>query len=381
VASRTSPASSSMSSTMTCLPRRPVAPLLSATPASNALLVLPHAAPLVSSRSPLLSLRVEMIQTDKINSTLKPLIQHSGGFPQRILYCCRRVEMIQTDADMKALIKNAPFLYTHSFGTCAATRRQPYLPARRPSATTATGNAIRERLLSLSSACRHHVAANPTSPASTTSSSLKGVRQDLQVTRRRQGREHQPPAWNMAGKPVQLPSSDPGLHPSRQGLDHLRSHQAPGSSARLGHPHSGVDQLPTAACSVTALPSVRRYAGCQGRLPGLVYGYIYIHTIPTVLASLSTPTLPPGVKENQRYPFNRDERQTANMGGPDPQFNLFKYLISEKRCCESRVSKDLKRLSRLRVSLVVANHRGANIVDEDNSLKSAKEHKFMQRNE
>jgi eukaryotic translation initiation factor 2C len=31
--------------------------------------------------------------------------------------------------------------------------------------------------------------------------------------------------------------------------------------------------------------------------------------------------------------------------------------------------------------LVVANHRGANIVDEDNSLKSAKEHKFMQRNE
>jgi hypothetical protein len=112
-----------------------------------------------------------------------------------------------------------------------------------------------------------------------------------------------------------------------------------------------------------------------------VYGYIYIHTIPTVLASLSTPTFPPGVKENQRYPFNRDERQTANMGGPDPQFNLFKYLISEKRCCESRVSKDLKRLSRLRVSLVVANHRGANIVDEDNSLKSAKEHKFMQRNE
>ena len=44
-----------------------------------------------------------------------------------------------------------------------------------------------------------------------------------------------------------------------------------------------------------------------------MYGYIYIHTIPTVLASLSTPTLPPGVKENQRYPFNRDERQTANM--------------------------------------------------------------------
>jgi hypothetical protein len=278
VASRTSPALSSMSSTMTCFPRRPVAPLVSATPASNALLVLPHAAPLVSSRSPLLSLRVEMIQTDKINSTLKPLIQHSGGFPQRILYCCRRVEMIQTDADMKALIKNAPFLYTHSFGTCAATCRQPYLPARRPSATTATGNAIRERLLSLSSACRHHVVANPTSPASTTSSSLKGVRQDLQVTRRRQGREHQPPAWNMAGKPVQLPSSDPGLHPSRQGLDHLRSHQAPGSSTRLGHPHSGVDQLPTAACSVTALPSVRRYAGCQGRLPGLVYGYIYIYT-------------------------------------------------------------------------------------------------------
>jgi hypothetical protein len=94
---------------MTCLPRRPVAPLVSATPASNALLVLPHAAPLVSSRSPLLSLRVGMIQTDKINSTLKPLIQHSGGFPQRILYCCRRVEMIQTDADTKALIKKAPF--------------------------------------------------------------------------------------------------------------------------------------------------------------------------------------------------------------------------------------------------------------------------------
>ena len=49
---------------------------------------------------------------------------------------------------------------------------------------------------------------------------------------------------------------------------------------------------------------------------------------------------------------------------------------------ESRVSKGLKRLSKLRV---VANHRGANIVDEyvidKILLKSAKEHKFMQRNE
>jgi eukaryotic translation initiation factor 2C len=49
---------------------------------------------------------------------------------------------------------------------------------------------------------------------------------------------------------------------------------------------------------------------------------------------------------------------------------------------ESRVSKGLKRLSKLRV---VANHRGANIVDEyvidKIMLKSAKEHKFMQRNE
>lgn len=36
------------------------------------------AAPLVSSRSPLLSLHVEMIQTGKINSMLKPLIQHTA---------------------------------------------------------------------------------------------------------------------------------------------------------------------------------------------------------------------------------------------------------------------------------------------------------------
>jgi hypothetical protein len=111
-----------------------------------------------------------------------------------------------------------------------------------------------------------------------------------------------------------------------------------------------------------------------------VWLYIYTHDPNGPCLSINADVAPRGQGE-PALPLQPRREQTANMGGPDPQFNLFKYLISEKRCCESRVSKDLKRLSRLRVSLVIANHRGANIVDEDNSLKSAKEHKFMQRNE